>query len=99
MTDRTPQQLVVGMRALMKNGSCVRQWMPLLGRRAEMWLTPVRYTLASEDASQPTGGPKYLEVTVASIRPPFAIVHHHNGHEWVRLWLDLREVRLFAVRK
>jgi hypothetical protein len=99
MRDRTPEQLVVGKRALMKNGSPVRQWMCLLGRRSETWLTPVRYTMASKDASQPTAGPKYLEVTIARIMPPFAVVHHHNGHEWVRLWLDLREVGLYAVRK
>ena len=28
---------------------------------------------------------------------PYAIVYHHNGRGWVRLWIDTRETALFAV--
>ena len=97
MRRKTPERLIVGKRALMKNGSPVRQWMSTLSRRSEQWLTPVRYALASPDASGPTAGPMYVEVTIARIMPPYAIVYHYNGHEWVRLWLDTREVRLLVI--
>ncbi len=81
----------------MKNGSPARQWMQTLDRHAEKWLTPVRYTMASQDASAPPGRPKYLKVTIARVMPPFAIACHYNGREWVPLWIDTREVPLVAI--
>jgi hypothetical protein len=94
MKEGTPEPLAVGARALLRVGSPVRQWLRTLGDSSETWLTPVRYGLASQYASPPKSGAQYVEVRIARITPPYAIVYHHNGHEWVRLWLDMREVRL-----
>ncbi len=97
MREGTPEPLVVGARAMMKIGSPVRQWLRTLGKTSETWLTPVRYGLASQYAAPPKNGPQYVEVRIARITPPYAIVYHHNGREWVSLWVDLREVRLHAA--
>jgi hypothetical protein len=94
MRDRTAEHLVAGSRALMKVGSPVRQWIHTLEHKSKTWLTPVRYAVPSRYASGPSSGPQYVEVIIAEIMPPYAIVYHHNGRQWVRLWLDTREVHL-----
>jgi hypothetical protein len=95
MLDKTPQHLSVGSRALMKAGAPVRQWMYTLEDPSRALLTPVRYAAAAADsASQPNPAQPYLEVVIARIMPPYAIVYHHDGQGWVRLWLDLRIVKL-----
>jgi len=99
MTERTPRPpgiFVGGAKALMKIGSPVRQWMHTLADSPETWLTPVRYAPELPDDSK--ARLPYLEVTITQIMPPYAIVYHHNGREWVRLWIDTRETRLFPVK-
>jgi len=98
MTEKTPKPpglLTVGSRALMKIGSPVRQWLRTLGESPKAWLTPVRY--APTPTADLKAGLPYVEVTILQIMPPFAIVQHFNGEEWVRLWIDTREVRLFPA--
>jgi hypothetical protein len=97
MKGKTSEQLFVGRRALMKVGSPVRQWLYTLEDRPKAWLTPVQYTVVSEDAPQPSTGPQYVEVTIAKVMPPYAIVRHHDGRGSVLLWLDTREVHLFLT--
>lgn len=75
----------------MKFGSPVRQWMRKL-RDSSRWLTPVHYALLSEDGLQPGCGP---QVKIAKVMLPYAIVYHHNGRGWVKLWIDTREVPLY----
>ena len=84
---------------MIRIGSPVRQWLYTLEPEPKAWLTPTRYMAASHNASVPNGEPQYVEVEIAKVMPPYAIVYHHDGQGWVRLWLDTREVRLFAVRK
>lgn len=83
----------------MRIGSPVRQWMYTLEANPTAWLTPTQYLAASHNASQPNDDPQYVEVEIAKVMPPYAIVHHHGRQGWVRLWLDMREVPLFAVRR
>jgi hypothetical protein len=97
MRKRTPEQLAVGMKAMMRTGSPVRQWIYTLEHKSKAWLTPVPYTVATDDPSEPKTGPQYVEVRIARVMPPYAIVYHHDGRGWVRLWLDTREVPLFAI--
>jgi hypothetical protein len=85
------------MRAMMKVGSPVRQWMYTLDPKPKAWLTPTRYIPASRNDSDSDKRPQYVEVEVAKVMPPYAIVHHHDGEGWVRLWLDMREARLYSV--
>jgi hypothetical protein len=72
-------------------------WIPTLEKRSEAWLTPVRYTMPPREASGPDKAPEYIKVLIIQIMPPYAIVCHHNGRQWVRLWLDAREVHLFPI--
>lgn len=97
MRKRTPQHFAAGMKAMIKIGSPVRQWMRTLEPDSKVWLTPTRCGVPSHDAPVSSGEPQYVEVEIARVMPPYAIVHHHDGQGWVRLWLDTREVRLFAV--
>jgi hypothetical protein len=99
MREQIPEHFVAGMKVLMRIGSPVRQWMYTLEARPKAWLTPTRYMAASCNASMPNFGLQYVEVEIAKVMPPYAIVHHHDGQEWVRLWLDMREVQLFEVGK
>jgi hypothetical protein len=98
MKEIAPTQLAVGMTALMKVGSPVRQWMHNLRGGKRKWLVPVQYTPPSQDGSTPLDGRQYVEVNIAKLMPPYAIVYHHNGHGWVKLWLDTREATLFDAR-
>lgn len=82
---------------MLKIGSPVRQWMHTLDPDSKSWLTPTRYMAASNNISVSDGEPEFVEVEITRVMPPYAIVHHHDGHGWVRLWLDMREVRLFPV--
>ena len=82
---------------MMRVGSPVRQWIYTLEHKSVAWLTPVRYRVASEDVPKSQSEPQYVEVTIARVMPPYAIVYHHDGRGWVRLWLDTREVPLFPV--
>ena len=88
-------QLAVGMTAVMKVGSPVRQWMRIFHGGPKKWLTPVRYTPVSQGASEPAGGPQFVAVKVAKLMPPYAVVYHHTSRGLVKLWLDTREVALF----
>jgi hypothetical protein len=97
MKKRISQHFVAGMRVMIKAGSPVRQWMHTLEPESKAWLTPTRYMAALQNASAPNTEPQYVEVEIASVMPPYAIVYHHDGQGWVRLWLDTREVRLFRV--
>ena len=81
----------------MRIGSPVRQWMYTLEPKPKAWLTPTQYMAASHNASESNSEPQYVEVEIARIMPPYAIVRHHDGERWVRLWLDTREVRLLPV--
>ena len=83
----------------MEIGSPVRQWVYTLEDVPKPWLTPVRYSVASVDASEPTMEPQYVEVTIAKVMLPYAIVCHHAGRGWTRLWLDTREVPLFLINE
>jgi hypothetical protein len=96
MRGQTPKRLVAGMRAMIQVGSPVRQWMYTLDPKPRAWLTPTRYLPTSCD---PKSGkrPQYVEVEVVKVMPPYAIVHHRDGEGWVRLWLDMREARLYSV--
>ena len=64
------------------------------GRRI---LTPAHYAPLSQSVVHVHWGMLYVEVKVARVMLPYAIVYHHNGHGWVRLWIDTRETALFAV--
>jgi hypothetical protein len=88
---------LVGRKAVMKNGAPVRQWLYTLDGKPQPWLTPLRYLKARENASELNTGRQYLEVVIAKIMPPYALVDHHDGQGWVRLWLDMREVNLFLI--
>jgi hypothetical protein len=99
MRGRTPKRLVAGMRAMLQVGSPVRQWMYTLDPKPKAWLTPTRYVPASRDGVGSDGEPEYVDVEVTQVTPPYAIVYHYDGEGWVRLWLDMREVRLYAVSK
>jgi hypothetical protein len=94
MIGRNFEQLLVGRKALIKLGSPVRQWLCTLEDRPRKWLTPVRYPITSERRARPNTGRRYFEVTIARVMPPYAIVYHHDGRGWIRLWLDMREVDL-----
>ena len=91
----TLKHLLVGTKVRMKVGSPVRQWMRRL-RDGRRWLTPVHYTLLSDDAQEPGGRPQYVEVKIAKVMLPYAIVHHHTRQGWVKLWIDTREVPLYS---
>jgi hypothetical protein len=80
-------------------GSPVRQWMYTLEANPKAWLTPVRYAAPSEDAFERNAGARWVEVTIAKVMPPYAIVCHHDGEQLVRLWLDTREVHLFPANR
>jgi hypothetical protein len=97
MRERTPERFVAGMRAMIRIGSPVRQWMYTLEPESKAWLTPTQYMVTLHNASESNSGPQYVEVEIARVMPPYAIVYHHDCQGWVRLWLDTREVRLFAV--
>jgi hypothetical protein len=71
--------------------------MHTLEPQSKAWLTPTRYVPVSHDAPPPNSEPQYVEVEIARVMPPYAIVYHHDGRGWVRLWLDTREVGLFPV--
>jgi hypothetical protein len=71
--------------------------MHTLEPQSKAWLTPTRYVPASQDAPPPNSEPQYVEVEIARLMPPYAIVYHHDDRGWVRLWLDTREVGLFPV--
>ena len=97
MRYKHSEQLLVGRRALIRVGSPVRQWLCTLEDKPRAWLTPVRYTAASESEFEPHAKPQYVEVVIAKVMSPYAIVYHHDGRGWVRLWLDMREVHLFLT--
>lgn len=97
MRKRIPQHFVAGMKAMMRIGSPVRQWMHTLEPESKALLTPTPYMAAADNVSVSNGEPQYVEVEIAKVMPPYAIVFHHNGQGWVQLWLDTREVRLFQV--
>ena len=96
MKEVALKQLVVGMTAMMKVGSPVRMWMRNL-RSGKRLLIPAHYAPLSEAVVHSQFGLLYLEVKVARVMLPYAIVSHHNGRGWVRLWIDTRETALFAV--
>ena len=87
----TLKHLLVGTKARMQVGSPVRQWMRRL-RDGRRWLTPVHYTLLSDDERKPESRPQYVEVKIAKVMLPYAIVYHHTGRGRVKLWIDTREV-------
>ena len=96
MKETALKQLVVGMTATMKLGSPVRLWMRRI-RDASRRLTPVHYyTLLSDDVWERGSRPQYVEVKIAKVMLPYAIVYHHNGQRWVRLWIDTRDVPLYS---
>ena len=64
---------------------------------ASGFLTPAHYAPLSQVGSHPEFGLEYLEVRVVKVMLPYAIVYHHNGRGWVRLWIDTRETALFSV--
>jgi hypothetical protein len=97
MRRRVPKHLVVGGKALMPVGSPVRQWMYTLEEKPKPCLIPLRYMPPAADHSSRDAGPKYIEVTIAKVTPPYAIVYHHDGQGWVRLWIDMREVHLLLA--
>jgi hypothetical protein len=90
MRERTPKRFLEGMKAKIRTGSPVRQWMFTLEAEPRALLTPTQYMAPSPS----NRGPEYVEVQIARIMPPYAIVYHHDGQGWVRLWLDMRQVRL-----
>lgn len=91
-------QLIVGMTAMMKIASPVRLWMRNL-RDGSRRLTPAHYAPLSQAVVDSRFGLQYLEVKVVKVMLPYAIVHHHNGRGWVRLWIDTRETALFSVNE
>ena len=92
------KQLVVGMTAMMKVGAPVRMWMRNL-RDGSRVLTPIHYAPLSHAVVHAQFGLRYVQVRVAKVMLPYAIVYHHNGRGWVRLWIDTRETALFAVQR
>ena len=90
-------QLVVGMTAMMKVGAPVRMWMRNL-RDGSRVLTPIHYVPRSRAVVHAQLGLRYVQVRVVKVMPPYAIVYHHNGRGWLRLWIDTRETALFAVK-
>ena len=95
MRETALKQLVAGMTARMKAGSPVRQWMRIIrdgGRR----LTPVHYIPRPENVLTSGSGQQFVEVKIARLMSPYAIVYHHNGRGWVKLWIDTREVPLYS---
>ncbi len=91
------KQLVVGMAAMMKVGSPVRMWMRNL-RDGSRVLTPIHYVPRPSALVHGQLGLRYVQVKVAKVMLPYAIVYHHNGRGWLRLWIDTRETSLFAVQ-
>ncbi len=89
-------QLIVGMTAMMKSGAPVRLWMRNLHNNRRV-LTPAHYAPLSQVVAHPECGLEYLEVRVVKVMLPYAIVYHHNGRGWVRLWIDTRQTPLFSV--
>ena len=94
MKEITARELVVGTTAMMKVGSPVRQWLRVVRRGAE--------TMA--DALEVLAATAFIaERQVAAIRGsghrrlmlPYAIVYHHDGRDWVKLWVDTRKVTLY----
>jgi hypothetical protein len=99
MKRKTPKQPVVGERALMPVGSPARQWMYTLEDKPKAWLIPVRYAATTDDHSDHDAEPQYVEVTIAKLMLPYAIVYHHDGQGWIRLWIDTREVHLLPANE
>jgi hypothetical protein len=95
MKEVALKQLAVGMTAMMRVGSPVRQWMRKI-RDGTRWLTPVHYTPLPDDPLEPEAGPQLVEVEIGKIMLPYATVYHDNGRGWVKLWIDTREVRLYS---
>ena len=94
MKEAALKKLVAGMTATMKIGSPVRQWMRTL-RNSSRQLTPVHYT--PPPALEHATTPEFVEVEIAKVMLPYAIVYHHNGRGWVKLWIDTREVPLYTA--
>jgi hypothetical protein len=94
MKEIMTKELVVGTTAMMKVGSPVRQWMRVVGRGPKRWLTPLRY-VPLQYSLDLDKVPKYVEVGIGAIMMPYAIVYHRIGREWVKLWVDTREVALY----
>ena len=92
------QQLTVGMTAMLEVGSPVRKWLRNLpsGRKR---LTPLQFTPSSHRRSRLTSKMQHYEVKIAKLMLPYAIVYHHDGQRWVKLWLDTREVVLFEATR
>lgn len=96
MKEIAMAELLVGMTVLMKIGSPVRQWMLRIDGGSKKWLLPLRYTPAADNYLELTGTPRFVRVKIARIMLPYLIVLHHDGRGWIKLWLDTREVGLFA---
>jgi hypothetical protein len=96
MRQIATEQLVLGMTVFMKVASPVRRWMRKYRGGARLWLTPVQYFLLSPQTIEFTNGLRCVKVQIAKVLQPYAIVYHYDGCNWVKLWLDTREARLFA---
>jgi hypothetical protein len=95
MKEVVVTQLTAGTSAMMLVGSPVRQWVRSL-RDNRRWLTPLHYTPAIEIVLGSIDKPTYVEVKVAKVMLPYAIVCHRIGRGWMKLWIDTREVTLYA---
>ncbi len=94
MKEITARELVVGTTAMMKVGSPVRQWLRVVRGGRKRWLTPLRY-LPPQHLLQSDKLPRYVEVGIGALMLPYAIVYHHDGRDWVKLWVDTRKVTLY----
>lgn len=96
MRQIAQEQLTEGMLAMMEVGAPVRQWVRMFRGGEQRWLTPVRYLPGTAMIEPETMRP-VIVVRVDRLTLPYAIVAHHTGVQRVQLWLDTREVELFAV--
>jgi len=97
MREIAVERLAAGMAVLMQTDSPVRQWMRRHRGGSEKWLTPTHYNPSFGKIPGPTGELEYILVEVAKVMPPYVVVFHDDGDGSVTLWIDMREVTLFAA--
>lgn len=96
MREVAVEEVAAGMSLLMETGSPVRRWMRRYRGGAKKWLTPTRYRPSSGKIKQAAADRQYVRLEVSRVMLPYVIAYHDAGERLVKLWLDTREVNLFA---
>jgi hypothetical protein len=89
--------LAVGMTAHLQICSPVRKWMVRHRGGGEKWLTPVGYVPRRYPTRGARGEAQYILVRIARAMLPYVIAFAREDGDRVALWIDTREVRLFAA--